>query len=176
MNYKELIVDIKLYLSSLHLYDYVAYAWIFLLFVIFLTLSIVVRHRTFFSLLFAFLTLLSFTVLPVFVKHLMDGYIRKAGVQIEDILRFEFAKSLVATGEVTNEGQKVFSQCKVELQVMQMTGNWLLDFKNKLRPNRSATTHIEGPIEVGFSKPFKVTIKNFTLEDDYNTSIDVKCY
>jgi hypothetical protein len=176
MNAKELVANIKLYLSSLHIFDYVAYSWLLLVFLILISLSIVLRHRVGISILFVLLSMATFFIAPIFVKHLMDGYIRKGVVELEDMIYFSYAKSLVAEGTLTNEGKKLFSQCSVELDVIKIEHNVLLDLRNQFRPMRKGIEHIEGPIEVGQSKPFKIVISGFTTTSEYNTTIQAHCY
>lgn len=176
MNPKEIIANIKLYLGSLHVFDYLAYSWVLIVFLIFIMLAITLRHKVGLSILFILLSFITFFIAPVFVKHLMDGYVRKGVVSVDEIIKFNYAETLVANGEVRNEGKKIFSKCIIEFDVIKNETNFLLKIKEELKPIRHQIVEVEGPLEVGQSKPFEIKISNFTTISDYNTTIKARCY
>ncbi len=172
----ELLRHYLLYsIHSLTKYDVMAIGWVVFLAFLLMFLGAFLRHRALsYFLLFLGLTLLFFG--PPAIKVAMDGYIRNARVEVHGVKRLRFSPTLIVEGEVANRGKVPFSSCDLVLSVYRPDSP-LGEWGALLKPLRVDFARLEGPIERGEAKPFRITVDPFTVRtDDYNVTVRARCY
>lgn len=165
---------ITAFLHNLIMYDYVLFGAIFLLFLLLITLSIVVRRNVSLSI---FLALLSFVLLfsGPFVGYVqMHKYLFKNSTQLVESKKLTFVDALVVYGTITNESKFDFSECKITASTYKVSGNILKDFLFTLNPFKKVSMY-EHNITKGQQREFKLIVEPFTYSKDFNVSIGANC-
>jgi len=165
------------YINHFSIYDYVAYAWLILLFFIALLLAIVIaKKRPVISIL---IVLISLTLLiggPFVIKKYLDEYLRPTQNTTVLVKKLTFSKALVVTVEVKNISKQNYSICNTEVSVLKSGNGYIQNTINKLKPLRKQTISIEEPLDVNATKDLRVVFDNYTYEKDINVSISSVCY
>ncbi len=165
------------YLHHFSTYDYIAYAWLILLFFVAVLLSIVVAKRSpIFSLLIVILSLLLLFVGPFVLKHYLDQYLRASSTQTILVKKLNFSNTLIVTGSITNLSKKSFSTCKIDVDVLKSSTSSIKNFVNRLKPLLKKSISIDEPMKRDATKEFRVVFDNFTYSKDINISIKSECY
>jgi len=159
---------------SLTKYDFMAIGWILFLAMLLLVLGAFVKRRSFAYFLLFFGMLLLFFGPPV-IKIAMDTFIRSATVRIDKVKPLRFSRSLVVEGEVENSGKIDYSSCDLVLSVYRPNGP-LKEFAALLKPVRVQVESFEKPLERGVAKPFRILVDHFSSKNDFNVSVQARCY
>lgn len=127
--------DILNYLTHLTIYDYIAYAWALLLFILVLALSIIISNkRPIFSIFLIFFDFVFLVFSPLFVDIFMQKSIKKTKVIIEREEFLHYGNSLIIEGEVENLGKIDFKECKVKVRIYRFSKNILKKYLYLLKP------------------------------------------
>ena len=165
------------YINHFGVYDYVAFAWLILLFFVSLLLAIFIAKK---SPIFSILVLLfSLTLLfagPFILKNYLDDYLRSTKNTTVLVKKLSYSDALVVTGEVTNTSKQNFSICDVDIAVLKSSDNYMKNIINQLKPLRKKTIFIDEPLEINATKELRVVFDNYTYTKDVNVSINSECY
>ncbi|WP_236579127.1 DUF2393 family protein [Hydrogenimonas urashimensis] len=159
---------------SMTKFDVMAIGWILFLALLLVILAIFTKKRSF-SYFLLFLGLLLLFIGPPAIKFAMDGYMRAADVTIERIKTLNYSHSLVVEGTVKNSGKIDFSSCDLLVLVYRPTkplGRWAA----YLKPLKVHAEHFGTFLERGASKPFRIIVDHFRKSDDFNVTVQARCY
>jgi len=162
------------FLHTLILYDYVLFAVVFLLFIIFIILGILLRKKLFFA---VFFILLAFSILilgPTLGYIKLHEYLFKNSVVLLSQKKLVFTKAVIIKGRVTNESNRNFKICKITASAYSVTSNKLKNYLKKLKPFQKMSI-MEYNILKGKSMEFKIIVEPFTYSRDYNISLGADC-
>lgn len=165
---------ITAFIQGLILYDYILFASSFVLFILFIVLSLLLKKNAVISI---FFVLLSFTILllgPSLGYIKMHQFLFKNSVELISQKRLSFVQAIVVKGTLKNESKLDFKSCTITANVYKVTGNTIKDLVYKFKP-LSNMSIIEEDINKGEQREFKVIVEPFTYEKDYNISIGAKC-
>lgn len=169
--------DISTYINHFLIYDYVAYAWLILLFFIAILLAIYIAKKSpLFSVFILTLSLILLFIGPVVIKNYLDQYLRPTQNKVLLVNKLTFSNALVVNGEVKNTSKINYSICNTEITVFKSSDSSIKIFINKLKPLRKQTIFINEPLEVNATKDLRIVFDNYTYTEDVNVSIDSKCY
>ncbi|NPA81074.1 MAG: DUF2393 domain-containing protein [Epsilonproteobacteria bacterium] len=177
MNIEVIKRDIITYLAHLTWYDYLAYGWVFLLFIVILILFIILsQKKPILSTVFIFLDFVFLVFSPVLIDSFMNKTVKRADVNITSQKYLHFGHSLIIEGEVKNLGKVDFKECKVKTSVYKVSKNSIKSYLYKLKPLRRRTIWIKKPVPKRKSAEFRVVIDNFRYGGDFNVSVKAECY
>jgi len=165
------------YINHFSIYDYVAYAWLILLFFIAILLAILIAKKSpIFSMLIFFVALILLFVGPFIIKNYLDEYLRPT--KNIDILvkKLEFSNALVVTGKVKNISNHTYNICNVKISVLKNSDNFINKTINKLKPLRKKSISINESLDINQTKELRVVFDNYTYANDVNVSINSECY
>lgn len=165
---------VTVFIEGLITYDYVLFGAVFILFILLIFLSILLRKKVFFALLFL---LLSFTILilgPTLGYIEMHKYLFKNSVLLESQKKLSFSEAVVVKGKITNESQRNFSSCKITAMAYKVTKNEYKNYLLKLKPFKKVSI-VSPAIPKGESHEFKLFVEPFTYTKDYNISLEGDC-
>ena len=165
---------ITTFINGLITYDYILFASVFGLFLLFLILAIILRKKLVLSI---FLFLLSFIILfvgPTVGYKEMYKYLFKNSVTLTSQKRLTFTPAIVIKGSLKNESNFDFYRCKVTASVHKVSKN---SFKNYIYGFKTLKkmSIIEDNIAKGNTRIFKLIIEPFTYKRDYNISLKASC-
>jgi hypothetical protein len=162
------------FINELIVYDYILFGAIFVLFILFMILSIILRHKTVVA---AFFMLISFSTLfvaPVVGYNEMHNYLFKNSLKLISQKKLNFTQAVVVKGVLTNESKRNFKSCKITALAHKVSKNKI---KNYLYGFKSFAkmSILQEDIKKGESREFKIIIEPFTYSKDYNISLEARC-
>jgi len=162
------------FIDGLISYDYVLFGSSFVLFILFIILSIVLRKKVTLAVLFL---LLGFSILilgPTLGYIQMHKYLFKNSVTLESQQKLLFSDAVVVRGKITNESKFHFSTCKITATAYRVTKNEYKNYLLKFKPFQKSTIHTP-EVAKGNSYDFKLFIEPFRYTKDYNISLGADC-
>lgn len=176
MNLDTLKSSILLYLNHFTMHDYVAYAWLILIFFVFILLAIFLAKKSLATSLLAFiLSLVILFVAPFVLKHYLDQFLRPN--QITTVAKkLNFSNTLIVSGNIKNISKKDFSLCSIHVSVISDSKNTIKNFLNALKPLTKKTILIQEGIKVNESMDFRIVFDNYLHNSDINVSAKADCY
>lgn len=162
------------FIHGLIIYDYILFGSVFILFILFIILSLLSKRKLGISI---FFVLLSFSILllgPTIGYMQMHRFLFKNSVELISQKKLTFVKAVVVKGIIKNESKFDFKSCKITAGAYQVTGNAMKDFIYQFKPLINMSI-LEENINKGESREFKIIIEPFTYEKDYNISMGAGC-
>jgi len=157
MNIEALKVSIMNYITHFSMYDYVAYAWLILLFFITILLATVLSKKVpILSLLLLIISLSLLFIGPFVLKHYLDKTLRPVQLQTTQIQKLHFFT--------------------VHVEVVKKGKNPLQNFVNKLKPIRKKSILLKDGLDINSTQDFKVVFDNFRYQKKFDVSIGSSCY
>jgi len=170
-----LITDrLSSFIEELIPYDYVLFGVSFSLFVLFVILGILLRQKTFISIL---LFIIGFSIIifgPTLGYIKMHEYLFKNEVSIVSQKKLTFTKAVVVEGKLTNISNTNFSICKINFEAYKVSGNSIKDYIYKFKPLKKMSI-LKYDIAKGQTIDVKAILEPFTYTKDYNVSIKASC-
>jgi hypothetical protein len=158
---------------SLTKYDYMAIGWVLFLALLLLVLAAFVKRRALaYFLLFVGMTLLFFG--PPAIKMAMDRFIRATDVTVTTLKPLRFSHSLLIEGEIADNGRIDYSACDMVVSIYR-SDTPLKEWGAYLKPRRVVVERLEGPLQRGTTKPFRLIVDHFN-ETDFNATVIARCY
>ena len=164
----------KAFIEELIVYDYVLFGAVFVLFILFIILSILLRKKITLAVLFL---LLAFAVLflgPTWGYIEMHKYLFKNTLALHTQQKLSFSQSILVRAKLTNESKFDFVSCKVTASVYKVTNNEYKNHLFKLKPFQK-TSMITPAIQKGTTHNLEFFIEPFTYSKDYNISLGADC-
>jgi hypothetical protein len=162
------------FINNLIIYDYILFGALFFVFLLFIIIGIILRHRVgiaLFLILFAFIQLIVGSTYGYLKMH---EYLFKNETSIISQKKLTFTQAIVLYGTIKNVSKKDFSSCKITAKVYKISENKLKDYLLKFKPINKMSI-IENDIAVGQEREIKVIIEPFTYAYDYNVSLGADC-
>ncbi len=168
---KEKILE---FIHGLNNYDYILFGALFVIFLLLLIMAMLLRKKAFFASIFLILSLGTLFVGP-FVGYIqLHNYLYKNSAKITEIKALEFTPTLIVKGALTNESQRDFSTCKIQVNIFKVAHNQILDAIFPLNPFQKVWI-AETEIKKGETRDLKIIVEPFTYKQDYNLSLSVDC-
>ncbi|MFK5937663.1 MAG: DUF2393 domain-containing protein [Sulfurimonas sp.] len=165
---------ITAFMNGLITYDYILFASVFGLFLLFMILAIVLRKRvglSIFMLLFSFIILLVGSTVGYIEMH---KYLFKNTLTLTSQKKLTFTPAIVVKGSLKNESNFDFERCKITASVHKVSKNAL---KNYIYGFKKLTkmSIVEDNINRGDTRSFKLIVEPFNYKRDYNISLKASC-
>lgn len=162
------------FINGLIIQDYILFASSFILFILFIFLAILLRHKLALALLFVLLGFAIFVVGPTLGYTQMHNYLFSNRVTLTTQKKLSFTQAIVVKGVVSNESKRDFKSCRVLASAYRVTSNKYKNYLYRYKPIRKGSTVVES-IAKGESRDFKIFIEPFTYQKDYNISLGADC-
>ena len=165
---------ISAFISELIIYDYILFGAIFALFILFMILSIILRHKT---LLASFFMLLSFAILfiaPIVGYEELHTYLFKNTIKLTSQKKLNFTKAVVVKGVLKNETSHPFKSCKITASLHKVSKNKIKNYIYKFKSFQNMSI-VRDSIAAKESIEFKMIIEPFTYSKDYNITLKARC-
>lgn len=176
MTLESLKTSLLIYISHFGIYDYVAFAWLILLFFAFIILAIFLARKSILgSILTLLLALFIFTAGPFILKHYLDLALRPTAIQTQ-FKRLHFSDTLIVTGTLKNISKQSFTLCYLDVKIVQDTHNQWKNYLTNLKPIAKKTILIQEKLETQEQTDFRVVFDRFAYNQDINTSSNATCY
>ncbi|NPA59694.1 MAG: DUF2393 domain-containing protein [Epsilonproteobacteria bacterium] len=165
---------ISAFINELIFYDYILFGTIFILFILFIVLSILLRHKTFFASFFMILSFVTLIVAPLVGYKEMHKFLFKNTIVLTSQKKLNFTKAVVVRGSIKNESKHTFKSCKITAFTHKVSKNKVKNYLYTFKSFKKMSI-LEESIKVGENRNFKIIIEPFTYSKDYNISLEAKC-
>ena len=162
------------FVHGLMIYDYILFATVLTLFILFIVLAIVLRNRVGLSI---FLVLFAFAIItlgPTVGYIEMHKYLFKNSLELISQKRLSFVEAVVVKGKLTNESERNFSECKITAGAYKVTKNKYKNYIYKLKPFKKMSI-VKRDIPKGATVDFKIIVEPFRYKKDYNITLGASC-
>jgi len=164
------------FLAQLHIYDYYAFIWIGLVFIILLILSIImIRKKTSYAIIIMLFTFIFLLSAPFISFHFIHNFIYKAEIQVDMVKKLQYSKSLVIKGTLINRGIENFNTCNIEADVIKTGQNFLKNFISTIKPIKKKIILVNEKIVPGQIHLFNFIIEPYTYRGDFNVTLKANC-
>ena len=165
---------ILLILHSLSVYDYVYFGSIFILFLLFIILTLLLREKITLAMLMLLIALVDISLGPTLGYSYFHSTLYKNQITIKKAKKLTFVQAVVIEGELTNKSKFYFKECKIEASILKDTHNKYKNLIFKLKPIKTDILTIKD-IPQGKSVSFKFLIEPFKYKKDFNVSVSGVC-
>jgi len=162
------------FIEGLISYDYVLFGSAFILFILFIILAIILRHKVLLSVIFILLGFSSLLIVPTFGYVQMHKYLFKNSVVLESQYKLSFTQAVAVKGKIENESRFNFSTCKITASAYRVTENKYKNYLLKFKPFVKVSMYTP-EIARGNSYDFKLFVEPFRYTKDYNISLGADC-
>jgi hypothetical protein len=168
---------IMTYISHFHMADYIAFAWLILIFFLFIFLAILLaKKRPFVSIGVVLLDFMLLFSTPFVMKHYLDAALRPQIAELTTVKQLTYSDTLILQGTLTNISLQNFSWCTVHLAMVPKESEGLAHFLNTLNPSHQTSIFIEEPPQSGASVTFEKVVENFRLDESLKVIPKAECY
>ena len=165
---------ITAFIEGLITYDYLLFAGVFLLFILFIILGIALRKKIGVALLFILIAFATLLLGPTLGYVKLHEYLFKNSTKLISQKKLNFTEAVVIKGSVKNESKKNFQSCKIIASAYSVTSNKYKNYLKKFKPFENMSI-VEYNISKGETRNFKIIMEPFTYSRDYNISLGADC-
>jgi len=162
------------FIKNLIVYDYILFGSLLALFLLFIILGIVFRHRLGVALFFIFLAFFLLSGGATFGYTLMHDYLFKNETTLVSQKKLSFTQAAVVYGTLKNVSKNDFKSCEVSVTAYRVSGNVWKDYIRRLKPITKMSI-VEENIAIDEEREFKMIIDPFTYDGDYNVTLGADC-
>ena len=162
------------FINELIMYDYILFGSVFSIFVLLVILGILLRKKTFISILLLLLAFSTIILAPTLGYVKMHEFLFKNETAFISQKKLSFTKAIVVHGSVKNMSNHSFSSCKIKVGIYKVSGNEIKDYLFKFNPFKKMSI-LEYDIKKDEVRNFKAILEPFTYSKDYNISIGASC-
>ncbi len=159
---------------GLNNYDYILFSALFVLFLLLLIMTLLLRKKHILASIFLILSLATLFVAP-FVGYIqLHKYLYKNSSKITEVKALQFTPTLIVKGTLTNESKRDFATCKVQVNIFKVAHNIILDTLFPLNPFQKVWV-AENGIRKGETRELRIIVEPFTYKKEYNLSLSTDC-
>lgn len=178
MSTDALKLSLLTYLKYFGLYDYLAFAWLIITFLVLIILaSLIAKRSSVAALLLIIFSLILLVVSPFFIKIKLGETLRQTSHEITMIKKLTFSDSLIVEGLIYNQSKKDFTLCLVQTFIIKQTNmQGIKAFINLVKPISNQSIFIKEDFPKESSMEFQTVFDNFKYNGDVNATLKVECY
>ncbi|ACZ11215.1 DUF2393 domain-containing protein [Sulfurospirillum deleyianum] len=179
MNINALKLSLLTYFQHLSLYDYLAFGWLCLTFLILIFLAILVAKKSSaFALLIIIVSLLFLGIAPFFIYQKLNTTLRKTETTITLLKKLNFSSSLILETTITNQSKKDFNLCILHASIFKADENIsnIKAYLYQLKPLANQSIIIKEFIPQESTLEYRIVFDDFDYSGDINATLKAECY
>ncbi len=178
MNVNALKLSLLTYIKHFGLYDYLAFGWLIVTFLVLIILaSLIAKRSSVASLLLIIFALILLVVSPLFIKIKLGETLRSTTTEISMVKKLTFSDSLIVEGMIYNTSNKDFTLCLVQTSVFKQTdAQGLKAFINTLKPISNQSIFVKQNLPKEGALEFQSVFDDFRYSGDVNATLKAECY
>lgn len=178
MNTNALKLSLLTYFQNFELYDYLAYIWLIITFLILIFLAIIIAKKSStLSLVVIIVALLLLSISPFFIQKKLNEVLRKTETNITSLKKLNFSPSLILETTIYNKSNKDFHICFLNTSIFkQKKQTGIKAYLNTLKPLANQSIVITEFIPQQGSLEYQIVFDNFEYEGDFNATLKAECY
>ena len=162
------------FLHSLTPFDFLYFGAVFLLFILLIILTLVLRKRLLLALFTLLIAILEIVFAPTIGFDYFHSWMFKNTITVTKTKKLHFVEAVVVEGKLKNESRFDFQSCSIKATIYKDTHNRFKNLIFKLKPLKSATLTIKD-IPKGADGNFKFLIEPFRYKKDFSVSVEGIC-
>ncbi|AFL67521.1 hypothetical protein Sulba_0194 [Sulfurospirillum barnesii SES-3] len=178
MNIDAFKLSLITYFQNLAFYDYLAYAWLLITFLILIFLAtLLAKKSSSLSLIIIIFALLLLCITPFFIHKKLNETLRKTHTEITSIQKLNFSSSFILETTIYNQSTNTFNVCFLSTSVFK--ANEATGFKAyllSLKPLASQSMILRETIPKGESLHYQIVFDDFHYTGDFNATLRAECY
>ncbi len=166
-----------IYISHFQMGDYIAFAWLVLLFFLLLFLAILLAKKR--PILAIVIVLLDLALLfggPFVIKYYLDRSLRSHNTSLDHVQQLVFSETLIVQGTLTNTASIPFAWCGVNIRVIPKKEGKMVDVLKSLKPFYRTSIFLETPLASGEAIAFEKLIDGFRMDETMEVILRTECY
>ncbi|MBE2986826.1 DUF2393 family protein [Campylobacter sp. RM12920] len=169
--------DILFILANSQAVDYLSYGWVFIAFLFILFVGIFFALKSWWQIgfLIILLGLISFFVANFYVHQGLKTYLRPTVISDVATKQLTYSNTLIADFNITNESNKSFKICKIDIGFYMRSKQEAREFLNSLNPFFTKTIILKEPFVPKETKQIQQTINDFSFIE-YKISKKAECF
>lgn len=178
MNANALKLSLLTYIKHFGLYDYLAFGWLIVTFLVLIILaSLIAKRSSVASLLLIIFALILLVVSPLFIKMKLGETLRSTTTEINMVKKLTFSDSLIVEGMIYNTSNKDFTLCLVQTSVFKQTdAQGLKALINTLKPISNQSIFVKQNLPKEGALEFQSVFDDFRYSGDVNATLKAECY
>ena len=170
--------SLSIYLRNMQLFDYVAYMWLVLIFLIFILLCAALARKNPISAIFVvFFAFSSLVISPYFIKQFLDEKLRKTGVELISAKQLNFTNAIIIELNLTNESKKDFSWCQIRYNFFKKEPQTIKEKIRSIKPLYKLTKNVDIPPKSGETLYLEEFFENISYDSENELlKISTECY
>jgi len=165
------------YISHFQMADYIAFAWLILLFFIALFMAILLaKKHPILAIFILFFDLILLVAGPFAIKMILDSYLRQTHIELTTTQQLIYSDTLIIQGNLHHQGKIDFTQCSINAYLLPQDDGTLLSSMKTLKPLRQTSISLETPPAKGEHIFFELVWENIRLGEEQNLSVKGECY
>jgi len=161
-------------LHSLTKYDLFAIGWVIFLALLLFTLALFIKRQGVrYTIIFFALFLMIGG--PITLKTLLDGYLRKAVVTVDQSTPLTYSHALIVTGKITNQSRAPFTTCDLVLLFTKNHNDQTLPLPIPFTLSSFYIWSMNEPLTPNQTKHYKIIVDSFEMKD-FHLTVQPRCY
>jgi len=165
---------ITTFIHGLITYDYILFGVSFVLFLLLIILSIILRKRTSIAVIVMLLAFTTLFIAPSLGYIKLHEFLFKNSVTLIKQKRLTYTKAIYIEGSITNQSLYDFKNCKVTTTIFKVSKNKFKNIVYRFKPMKKRSILISD-IKKDDTKKFKLFVEPFTYTRDYNLTLEANC-
>ncbi len=165
---------ILLFFHSLTIYDYVYFGSVFILFLLFIILTLLLRKKPTLALFIFLIALIDITLGPTIGYNYFHSTLYKNKITLTKVKRLTFVQAVVIEGTIKNISKFDFKECKIKASILKNTHNKYKNLIFRFKPIKTDILTLKD-IQKNKQVPFKFLIEPFRYKKDFNVSLSGVC-
>lgn len=162
------------FLHTLTPYDFLYFGAVFLIFVLLVLITLLLRRKMTLALFVLLLAILDISLGPTFGFGYFHSYLFKNKITITKAKKLHFVEAVVIEGKLKNDSKFDFKSCRLQATIYKETHNKYKNLLFRLKPLKHSSITIND-IPKGADVEFKFLIEPFTYKKDINVSVEGIC-
>ena len=178
MNTSGLKLSLLTYVKHLGLYDYLAFGWLLITFLVLIFLAILIAKKSSaLSLVVIVLALIFFVVSPFLIKMKLNETLRTTTTEITLLKKLTFSSSLILEANIYNQSDKNFTMCVVHSAILKNTNaEGFKAYINTLKPIAKRSIIVQQDLPKEGVIEYKMVFDDFEYSGDVNATVKAECY
>jgi len=171
-------ISLLTYFRNLGLYDYLAFAWLILTFLMLIAFAILIAKRSSaLSVLIIILSLIFFAVSPFLIRYKLNTLLRPNVTEITMVKKLVFSDTLIVEATLQNLSQKPFKRCLIQTSAIKQTSaQGIKAWITQLKPIANQSILVQESLSPNELTNIRILFDDFTYQGDVNATLKAECY
>lgn len=179
MNINAIKLSLLTYFQNLGLYDYLAFGWLLLTFLILIFLAtLVAKKSSALSLLIIIVALLLLSIAPFVIYHQLNTTLRNTKTEITLLKKLNFSSSVILEATISNQSHNDFHLCVLHASLFKTYENvsGIKSYLYQLKSLANQSIVIKEFIPKEGTLEYQMVFDDFEYGGDINATFKARCY